>query len=112
MLSCCSYTLETLTKYSVPGRRSEKTDEDYFYTVLKRMKNQSALGTISTNKISKSPVLEPIYTEGNVATWRGAVGSDEEGPPYPVASSNLSLNSTSVGVTQLHPKQAGASAAQ
>ena len=66
------------------------------------MKNWSTLGTISTNKISKSPVLEPIYTEVNIATWRGAVGSDEEGPPYPVASS--SLNSTSVGVTQLHPK--------
>ena len=81
MLSCCSYTLETLTKYSVPGRRSEKTDEDYFYTVLKRMKNQSALGTISTNKISKSPVLEPIYTEGNVATGEGLLAVMRKGRP-------------------------------
>lgn len=68
------------------------------------MKNRSTLSTISANKISKSPVLQPIYTEVNVATWRGAVGSDEEGPPYSVASLSLSLNSTSAGVTQLHLK--------
>ena len=64
------------------------------------MKNRSTLGTISMNKYPRVQ----FYTEVNAATWRGAVGREEEGPPYPGASSSPSLSSTSVGVTQLHPK--------
>ena len=61
----------------MPGRRSEKTNENYFYNVLERMKNQSTLGAISMNKYPRVQ----LYTEVNAATWSGAVGREEEGRP-------------------------------